>query len=75
MVQVLLDSSVDSDQKDIFGRSPMNWAAEYGHTNVVRALVEYGADPDCVDDDHHIVEGRTRREGLCLVPLFFMNHK
>ena len=30
---------IDPDQQDQEGRTPLNWAAEYGHTEIVKALL------------------------------------
>ena len=54
VVKVLLARADDigPDLKDKKGRTPLSWAAEYGQTKVVKALLYDGrVDPD--RQDHH----------------------
>ncbi|KAE8414896.1 ankyrin repeat-containing domain protein [Aspergillus pseudocaelatus] len=82
VVQTLIDSGFNSSDKDRNGYTPLSWAAlhvwpnsfEYCHIDAMKILLDYGADPECQDDDYYIVEARARQEGLYLVPLFLMNH-
>jgi len=41
LVKVLLvhAKDIDADQQDKEGRTPISWAAQYGHTEVVKALL------------------------------------
>ncbi len=49
-VQGLLDSN-HPDFKDSYGRTPLLWAAERGHANVVKLLLEQGAELNPVDSE------------------------
>ena len=35
---------------DKWGRTPLLWAARYGHVNLVRCLLDNGADADRVEE-------------------------
>ncbi|KAK3375789.1 hypothetical protein B0T24DRAFT_617038 [Lasiosphaeria ovina] len=39
-------AAVDLEREDSSGRTALSWAVEYGHPEVVRALLRAGADPD-----------------------------
>ena len=41
-------------QEQIYGQTPLSWAAENGHEAVVKLLLEKGADVECKSND-----GRT----------------
>jgi ankyrin repeat protein len=43
---LLNTGKVDADSKDNDGRPPLSWAAENGHEEVVKLLLEKGADPN-----------------------------
>ena len=50
VVKQLLERGVDPDFKDIDGRTPLSWAAEKGHKEVVKLLLaKDGVDPDSKD--------------------------
>jgi hypothetical protein len=51
---LLNTGKVDADSKDNNGRPPLSWAAENGHEEVVKLLLEKDADPNSQDYD-----GRT----------------
>ncbi|KAJ4361759.1 hypothetical protein N0V83_010699 [Neocucurbitaria cava] len=42
----LLAQQVDFNAGDVFGKTPLWWAARSGHADVIRVLVLAGADPD-----------------------------
>ncbi|KXH63431.1 hypothetical protein CSAL01_04545 [Colletotrichum salicis] len=46
--------NIDINGKDSYGRTPLSWAAEYGHEAVVRLLLDRGAHIEAADE-----EGRT----------------
>ncbi|CZR64265.1 related to ankyrin [Phialocephala subalpina] len=43
------------DLKDSYGRTPLSWAAERGHENVVKLLLKQGAEVNSIDSEY----GRT----------------
>ena len=45
-------SNSDVDSKDEFGRTPLSWAAEYGHSRVVKLLLDAHAEVDSKDDKY-----------------------
>jgi hypothetical protein len=45
----LVSEKIDVHAVDTYGRTPLWWAAHSGHSDIVRLLVQAGADPD-VDD-------------------------
>ena len=55
VVEILLRiKSVDVNAKSISGRPPIFWAAAHGHEEIVRLLLEAGADRSLED-----IDGRT----------------
>ncbi|KAI1192637.1 hypothetical protein F5X97DRAFT_340069 [Nemania serpens] len=50
---LLSTGKVGVNSKDNDGRTPLSWATEKGHGNVVRLLLERGADIDIRDKDTH----------------------
>ena len=42
----LTRSSATIDDTDVAGRTALSWAAQRGDVNIIRTLLEYGADPD-----------------------------
>ena len=57
LINVLLarDQDIDPDRQDDYGRTPLSYAAESGHTELVKALSSDGR----VDLDRQDNEGRT----------------
>ncbi|KAF8251620.1 hypothetical protein K440DRAFT_613484, partial [Wilcoxina mikolae CBS 423.85] len=47
-------TSANPNSADITGRTPLSYAAQYGHMKVVQQLTDAGVDPDFKDKD-----GRT----------------
>jgi len=47
-VQTIVEKGTNVDRKDIAGQTPMMWAAETGSIDVVKYLVEKGADVNAV---------------------------
>ena len=47
----LVEKGAEVDSKDNSGQTPMSWAAEYGHVEVVRLLLEKGADIESTAED------------------------
>jgi hypothetical protein len=45
-----LEAKVDSND-DLYGRTPLSWASERGHLEVVKLLVEKGANMNTIDQD------------------------
>jgi ankyrin repeat protein len=46
----LLDLGVSPDVAPYFGRTGLHWAIPYGHLEVIRLLLERGADPSFRDE-------------------------
>jgi ankyrin repeat protein len=44
VVELLLEKGADVESKDIFGKTPLSWAAWNGHEEAVKLLLEKGAD-------------------------------
>lgn len=51
MVSRLLAAGADPDRADAEGRTPLIAAAYMGHAEIVRALLDAGAQIDHADDD------------------------
>ena len=51
MVRVLLAAGARVDAADNNGHTPLHYAAEHGHADVVRALLEAGARADTASSD------------------------
>jgi ankyrin repeat protein len=53
MVKLLLSLGADANYVDPFGMTPLLWAAisDYGHSEIVKALLAAGADPYVRDKD------------------------
>ncbi|XP_046558662.1 protein VAPYRIN-like [Haliotis rubra] len=73
-VKRILDTGrADVNCRDVDGRTPVMWAALWGHRDVVELLVSRGADVSLVDDDGnntlHYACMRRRQEdsGVCAV--------
>ena len=43
-VRGLIEEGVDVDSKDEIGRTPLMWAAYKGHVEIIRLLLDHGAD-------------------------------
>ncbi|MGI8575146.1 MAG: ankyrin repeat domain-containing protein [Egibacteraceae bacterium] len=50
-VQLVLDADADPDARQKGGYTPLMAAAHHGDADIVRALLEHGADPALRDDD------------------------
>jgi ankyrin repeat protein len=50
-VKLLIEKGANLDEDDIEGRTPLNVASQNGHLEVVRLLVEAGADIAKKDKD------------------------
>ena len=46
----LLEAGADASMRTAFGWTALHWAAKDGHVDVVRLLLEYGADVNAVSD-------------------------
>ena len=71
-IRVLLDTGLDVDCRDPFGRTSLHCAVGMGHTSAVVLLLRRGADPTAPDEDgrtpvHHAVEGDFARQVLPLL--------
>jgi ankyrin repeat protein len=51
VARVLIDAGADVNKRCEHGRTALHIAAAWGHTDVVRLLLENGADPTIVDDE------------------------
>ena len=61
---LLLDTqAVDVDARDIFGRSPIFWAARKGQEDIVRLLLERNATHDFVDEDGQTPLSIAKKKG------------
>jgi hypothetical protein len=49
--KVLLEAGANAGARDGYGRTPLHWAADAGHADVVRLLVGAGADMSAASDD------------------------
>ena len=52
-VKALLDQGVPVDTKYRYDRTALSFAADRGHVEIVKVLLERGADPDAVDSFYH----------------------
>ena len=48
-MKLLVEKGADLESKDRYSRTPLSWAAIYGHEAVVKLLVEKGADIESKD--------------------------
>jgi ankyrin repeat protein len=56
-VRAALAAGTPPDLRDKDGRTPLHWAAEGGHTEVIRVLLDAGAEVDAQEQDRYF--GRT----------------
>ncbi|KAI0394843.1 ankyrin repeat-containing domain protein [Xylariaceae sp. FL0594] len=49
---ILKTGDIDVDSRDVLGRTPIWWAASFGHAGAVRLLAQAGANPDQADNYH-----------------------
>jgi ankyrin repeat protein len=52
VVKLLLKKGADVESKDSRGRTPLSWAAEKGHEEVMELLLEKGADVESKDTEY-----------------------
>ena len=50
MVNLLLSKGADPDSKDSDNRTPLSYAAQWGHATILNILLSKGVDPDSKDD-------------------------
>ncbi len=43
VVKLLLEKGADFESKDKNGKTPLSWAAQYGHAAIIKLLIEKGA--------------------------------
>jgi ankyrin repeat protein len=51
MVELLLENGANGNINDKQERRGIHWASYIGYTEIVRLLVKYGADVNCLDKD------------------------
>lgn len=51
MVQLLLENGADCNIRDKQERRPLHWASYVGYTDIIKVLVDFGADVNCLDKD------------------------
>lgn len=62
--KVLLESGADVTVRDGYGRTPLHWAAEAGNMDVVRLLIEAGADPAAAAADGSLPLAAVLKDSL-----------
>ena len=55
MIELLLKAGADIEAKDIYGETPVSWAAEKRHIEMVELLLKAGVDTEAKDNNY----GRT----------------
>ena len=59
----LLLKKVGLNSKDKSGRTPLHWAALYGHTDIARFFIDKGADVNTTDDEGYNPLHLAAKEG------------
>jgi ankyrin repeat protein len=50
MIELLMQHNADANMTNfLFGRTPLHYAVDSGHTTSVKLMLEYGADPGLKD--------------------------
>ena len=72
-VKALLDQGVPVDTKFRYDRTALSFAADRGHVEIVKLLLERGADPDTMDSFYHqSAIGGAARKGHVEVVLMML---
>lgn len=62
-MRVLLDSGMNIDLRDTFGRTPLHCASSQRHTLAIELLLDMGADPNARDDEERMLIHDAARVG------------
>lgn len=62
-VDILLDNRARVDELDAFGNTALMWAADRGHTDIVRRLLRAGANPNLQNNQGTTALIRAAKEG------------
>lgn len=52
-IRAAIESGVDVNVRDEYGKTPLHYAAEHGHSQTSASLIEHGADPSVLDVAGH----------------------
>ncbi len=63
-VDTLISQGANLDELDTLGHSPLHWAVFGGYYNIVKSLLEAGANPNVVSDDGVTPKWRAQDFGL-----------
>ena len=51
MVELLLENGANCNIQDKQERRPLHWASYVGYVEIIKLLVQYGADVNCLDKE------------------------
>ena len=73
MVELLLENGANADINDKQERRPIHWASYIGYTEIVRLLVKYDADVNCLDKDVTNIFWNYNESNYCSKACFITN--
>lgn len=59
MVELLLENGANCNIQDKQERRPLHWASYVGYTDIIRVLIKYGADINCLDKEVTQIKQKT----------------
>ncbi|KAG9002368.1 phosphate system positive regulatory protein pho81 [Tulasnella sp. 427] len=68
LLNLCVQSGLNVDQSDFYGRSPLHYSAMHGHDVICRRLLELGADPRLLDKENYnpLIYAIVNRKVACV---------
>ncbi|HEX5472427.1 MAG TPA: ankyrin repeat domain-containing protein, partial [Lacipirellulaceae bacterium] len=64
MIKALVEAGANINERSRLGRTPLMWAANDGHIDVIRYLLKKGANPALLDDNGESAAGLAEKNGF-----------